>query len=566
MTGDSAVPGLTATRVTVRSALDGPLALFMVTALVSAGVAFDRDAALRKLALLVIGVAAYYGLREVYRPNNVAPGAPATWRVLWPGWLLLLAGVGVTGYMVATVEWSRYAVAWPSLVRLGTGLARWLGMGPVATTNPNIAGGALAVLLAPAATPAWHHWQARQWGSALAATALLLVVTAGVVVSGSRGAWLAAAAAGATALLWGAAGRLTAGRPTRRRQVVLGVALAAVLLPALTAAVVNGAALTAALAQLPAVNGTSRWALYRSMAVLALDYPLIGAGLGNFLMVAASYAFLTHVGFLGHAHNLYLDLMIEQGGLGLLAWLWLLATAAVLVWRSARAGGLPPLTGAAALALLVTALHGLVDDPLYSSLAAPLLFVPAALLPDLRQAGRRGWSRLWLAVLLVLPALGLGVLPAGRSWALSNWAAVAQGRSELAVYRWPEWPIQDAVRRADGLAQPVARYERALVLNPANASAARRLGQIALSLGAYEAAREHLATAYAARPWDTATQQLLGEALLVTGDVEAGARLWAGVPGAQGQLDVRAFWYGYIGDEGRAAVLRAAVMGRGGHE
>jgi hypothetical protein len=55
------------------------------------------------------------------------------------------------------------------------------------------------------------------------------------------------------------------------------------------------------------------------------------------------------------------------------------------------------------------------------------------------------------------------------------------------------------------------------------------------------------------------TRQLLGEALIVNGQVAEGQVQWEGLSNEQRQLDLRAFWYEYIGDAERAAWIRQAV-------
>jgi tetratricopeptide (TPR) repeat protein len=141
----------------------------------------------------------------------------------------------------------------------------------------------------------------------------------------------------------------------------------------------------------------------------------------------------------------------------------------------------------------------------------------------------------------------------------SNLGAVRQARAELAVYHWPEWPVQDAVRRALDMSQPIADFERALLLDPHNATANRRLGQIELSLGHYQAALEHLTLAYAVESESVTTRQLLGEALIVNGRLDEGRALWQDVSNDVGQLSLRAAWYRHIGDDVRATAIRRAM-------
>jgi tetratricopeptide (TPR) repeat protein len=230
-------------------------------------------------------------------------------------------------------------------------------------------------------------------------------------------------------------------------------------------------------------------------------------------------------------------------------------------WRTPVAGR-SPLAGAAVVALVVLSCHSLVEDAFYASRALLLLFVPLAFVaegePFRWPALPVSRTSVWVAgAALLLGALLLFWRPLSAVW-LANRAAIAQSRAELGVYRWPDWPIQDAVRREIDLSAVVADYERALSRNPDLVSANRRLGQIALSLGQYERARDLLAMAYARRP-DATTRQLYGEALLVTGDQAGGAALWREVRNTEGQLAIRRFWYRYLDDEQSAIRLHEAI-------
>jgi tetratricopeptide (TPR) repeat protein len=335
---------------------------------------------------------------------------------------------------------------------------------------------------------------------------------------------------------------------------------------------------------LPAVNGGSRNDLYRDGLALIQDYPVIGGGLNMFMMLHATYALLLHVGFSVHSHNMYLDLAIAQGlpGLFALLWIWVVFVMILLqagkltgeLWdKVANRGGWPFV--AAAMSLTVLATHGLLDDALYGTRASLLLFIPPAfsvsMLARLPQEqlifGEAPVSRpvirlanlaaggVFLAVLLLIL-----IVPRWRSNLISNLAAVRQSQVEMGTYSWPEWPIQDELRRQLDVGQSISGFERALALNPDNVSANRRLGMIELSLGEYEDALIHLQAAYAGASWDNASRQLLGEALIANGQVTDGAALWQSVNIAQRQLGVRLFWYQYIGDEQRVAWLEEGIV------
>jgi hypothetical protein len=69
----------------------------------------------------------------------------------------------------------------------------------------------------------------------------------------------------------------------------------------------------------------SRIALWRDSLPLIQDYFFTGSGLGATAMIYATYAYLLHVPYLYHAHNLYVQIALEQGVPALLAWLGLMA-------------------------------------------------------------------------------------------------------------------------------------------------------------------------------------------------------------------------------------------------
>jgi hypothetical protein len=241
--------------------------------------------------------------------------------------------------------------------------------------------------------------------------------------------------------------------------------------------------------------------------------------------------------------------------------------------RSGRQAGV---LAAAAVSLMTVALHGLVDDAFYGSRAVMLLFIPLAFSAT-RLAQWRALSRaeggafesgkltsLRRANLIAVGALAaalvlVALVPALRSYWWSNLAAISQSQTELGVYSWPEWPVQDELRRQLDVGPAAAAYERALSLNPNNIGANRRLAMIELSLGAYEKALHHLEQAYAGAAWDNAVRQLLGEALVVNGRVADGTALWQTVDNDQGQLELRRFWYRHIGDAQRLDWVEEAL-------
>jgi O-antigen ligase len=512
-----------------RTRFDLPLLLFLVSAAIGAWLAFDPEAASAKFWQIVGGVALFDSL--VFAPQQV--------RILDRKFspvraLLLLLPALIAGYSLLTNDWASQPGKIPALTPAMAWFGSWQPDLSADRLHANVAGGLIAALLPLQIAAAA--------GLALG-LALVGLAAVGLVMSASRGAWVALAIVGAVWLVW----RLW-GQGWRRRTWLILAGLVAI-------SCALGAAIVWNLGVLLGPGG--RLEVLRNSVDLALDYPFTGIGLGKgvFDMVYSSYVLIAHDPYIPHSHNLVLNIWLGQGLLGILAFIWLLVAAV-------QARGRSVLWRSAALASIgVMLIHGMVDDPFYSSSGVLLMFVPFAVLARnevgvaTEPAEQR--SRAILALGLALLLLAALLAPA-RAAFQANVGAILQTRAELSVYEWPKWPIQDALRRSSDvdLARAIARYQAALALDPANATANRRLGQIELSQGQYEAAREHLIAAYAAAPGQRATRHLLGESYALTGEPDRATVLWSELDIKRGQLAGRAWWYTHIGEKQHAEAIQ----------
>lgn len=228
---------------------------------------------------------------------------------------------------------------------------------------------ALALLLHARAheIPAWLKWLALGG---------LTAIGAGLVMSGSRGAWLGAGAAlGIVTVVHG-----------RRGQIVL---LIVILLIAL-AGTVGGAALVPdqvierITGILPLIGGLrtggdvrsvevtdanyanlERLAFWQAAADMWAEHPWLGVGIGNYQAAYPAYSLPKWRMSLGHAHNYYLNIAAETGLLGLCAYLvlWMM-----VIWKLARTALCAPSAYTKALALgalgvvVHASVHNLVDN------------------------------------------------------------------------------------------------------------------------------------------------------------------------------------------------------------
>ncbi len=320
-----------------------------------------------------------------------------------------------------------------------------------------------------------------------------------------------------------------------------------------------------------AIGGSviSRGELWQEALVIIEDYLFTGSGLGSTAMVFSTYLFLLHVPFLYHAYNLFLQITIEQGAPGTIGFVFMLLSAGLGLFSAYRSAYpqrqtlahgsyLHLVCSLTAIAMVSMIVHGMVDAGLYTSVLVFVIFFPLAFAMMLPQGApkpkRRGYheQRAYQYVAASLPfaaILALFMIPGLLSTYHANVGTFQQTRAELGEYRFPDWPIQDALRRDGEVDLALARqhFQDALESNPTNTTAHRRLGQIALSLGDYGLARQHLEMAYATSPEQRVTRQLLGEVYAAQGEVQAATDLWETVPNAFLQhLSVRQWWYSYI--------------------
>jgi O-antigen ligase len=337
-----------------RTGIDIPIALLLVAAAVTTVRGGHPGAPLR---FLLTAVAFFYLTVALLRGDRAARGA-----------LILVALVTVVvsgGTGVAQVAQDAHTTYYrdgltpvvSTAVRPDL-LPRAVGSFP----NPNLLAGHL-LLLGPVAALAGLAAATR--AVRVVTWALVALAYLGLVLTFSRAGVVAAAVAGALALV--------ALAPTLRRP--LAVVGAAVLLTLGVGGVVTDGAL---------LGGFGRPEAWRLATDVALANPLTGVGLARAgdAMTAAGDGTDTY----RHAHNLWLTWWVETGPLGLLAmiWiaLWLLAQAAGGAVRGSpyAAGGLAAAAGFFAFSL--------VDHPANAERIALASWFVAALIAAGRGEGR----------------------------------------------------------------------------------------------------------------------------------------------------------------------------------
>ncbi len=535
------------------------LVLFLASAFVGTLISYTPSAAWLTFALIVSGVALYVVFAVL--PDQIRIGSTS---VLLLRLILAILPLVVIVYFVLTNDWTYRLGKLPRLDPVLRWLAAWRLTLPGVRLDSNAFGGVVAALFPLQAAALVGSGRKLTWVGFV----LLAISAAGLLLSESRGAWMALAAVAGIWGLWklaGLAARQWAGNRPRQMQIVITASVLFIVI------LVGAGIVFSPFGQSVLQRRDDRLTVWHNSLDLAGDYPFTGVGLGGFDMAYSSYVVLLHVSYITHASNLYLDVWLEQGLAGLAAFAGLIVVSVLPVVESLSRGAPVSRWQIAAFASLgVVLLHGVVDDPFYGygGIAIPFLFVPFGLLarrenPQAIHSLSKSRSRV-ASVLggVTIILLAVAVLSPGvRSAFFANLGALRQTRAELSVYRWPTWSIQDELRRSNtiDLEPAIAFYETALAIDPHNATANRRLGQIELSRGQYDLAQQHLQAAYAAAPDQRATRQLLGEVYAIDGKIDQATALWNSIDVSAGQLDIRQWWYEQIGDAKDAELIKIAA-------
>jgi putative inorganic carbon (HCO3(-)) transporter len=330
-------------RLSLRTPLDWSLLLLLLAAAVSIQVSVFPEITRPQVFRLLLGIAIFYALANWCN-------SPRRMRIAVLG--LILAGLLLALGAPFIVAWATQKVPFiPSTFYRGFSLL------VSDTVHPNVIAGSLVLLLPLALAWLVFAWNDSTRYERILAGMASLFISIALVLTQSRGAWIAYGAAIIVlpALRW------------RWGWAILLLALVA-FIPMIY--VLGFTPLLELLAPGGAVGGIGERLEVWSRAIFMIqDFPFTGIGMGSFEKLADTLypLFLVAPGKIAHSHNLFLQVAVDLGIPGLVAWLAAFLVTCQSSWmvyqagRSANENYLAALGAGLLCAQVALAVHGLTD-------------------------------------------------------------------------------------------------------------------------------------------------------------------------------------------------------------
>jgi O-antigen ligase len=533
--------------------IHGAVVLFLISAAIGVWSAYLPAAAVDKFGMILAAVLLFYAVACQQRIN--------TWTIL--------AGVGLFGslfaiYFSLSYDWRLQAVDTALVNRVGV---IWMGYRPtihLPGVDDDIAGGIFAVLLPVVIPSVLYSLKSRRLFLFLYSSATSLLILAGLFLTGLRAAWVGIIVGTVLAFFILVLQNLMLRISARAFQVISvvlivmmiagGVGLLGVLSGELFPGIESSALYWAV---------RSRFHLFRNAWDLASDLFLLGGGLASFSGHYSRYILSIIPHFMSYSHNMYLDILIEQGIIGLASFLaivlacaWLLFTTRYNVRKLTYQDFLPIGVMVGLLTMLV---QGMFENSLYGMRGTPLLFLlPALVMLTLDREKRvnlqevfpvLGNRRRMKYVISTVLILSIGVTLVFHRTIIAQWHANL-GMIEMAKVELADWPHQLAGTHLylDGTIEGAEhRLRTALTYDSGNRTANYLLGRIAVERREFHTAIEHLEKAYAHDQRYYGIRKNLGYSYVFSGQIEAAHGLLDRISEAKEDMRLYNWWWGLQG-------------------
>ena len=533
-----------------RNPLNLPIAVFLLTALVGVWAAYDPQTALHKFLILLAGVLIFY----------VVSGLEAQ-RIYWFYGLVSLTALVFAAYFLLSNDWVTQPADFGLINRIGES---WMAIRvslPLTFDNANIPAGILAMMLPWVAAYVWYAQVNLPHLSRWLGWTSLTVVLVAIFMSSSRAVW-GALAAGLAAWAWWEICNRGAPRFKRNPHKLFFASTAIISIAWLFY-------ITYVLSQFHTIttivpggpSGVIRAKLYHQTTDLIPDFWLTGGGLQSFAGLYSQYILDIPYLYFKYAHNLWLDIALEQGTFGILSFLIIYGWTAIKLYQMLILSKTQSLTDRLILYSLLVAIfvfvgHGFVDDAIYGISGTPFLFIIPGLLASLEQKyakvpasggqalsiSKRLGVKPAVAVFIILALVGISfsTIPVLKGAVQANLGAVKMAKLELAGFPLGSW--EDGLSGSDFDVEKDI-FHLALESDPSQRTANHGLGRIAMQDGEFQDAVKYLSRAHMKDPNHTGIRKSLGFAYVWTGDFDKAFSLIHFYPEAAGELESYCTWW-----------------------
>lgn len=538
-----------------RSGFEIPLLIFIITAGIGVWAAYDKQAAEEKF--WIIGVATIIFVALVGQPKANIGGVAG---------LVGMMGVIIAFYFVLGNDWNLQSSDLGVINRVGRWIMNFRPVVEIPPLPPNFAGGMLAMIAPISLLYAYYSWGKRDRQMAILSGIMGLLVLAGLILTSSRGAFLALLTGGVIWLIWRSSLYISQ-RIKRSVLLIFLIILSIIAVPAVWFVSGYPGGFIALLDRLPGLaSGESRLDLAISATKLIEDYPFTGGGLRSFPGLFSQYIMVTPYFLFAYSHNFYLDIILEQGFLGGLALLVVFFGSALILAKRILVDQedhqLKILGEAVIIGLIVILVHGLVDDALYGDLGTPLLLLLPGMavmlvlswqptVVDSEQAKNasdtvRDYESLqkklfYGGAFFVIIVIGYLIY---QRQILASWYANI-GAVEMSRWELQGWPLDKW--NADPDVSPVAsaetKFSRALSFNAHERTSRHRQGLIAMQRRDFGTASEELEWAYELDREHRGIRKSLGYAYVWEGKLDDAHALLEEIDEAEYEMGVYTWWW-----------------------
>jgi len=527
-----------------RTNFDIWVALFLLTAVVGIWVAYNQRYAIQKFLFILGAIVLFYAIARQPKRN------------LW----IVIAGMGgigglITAIFYLTQDLSRFPADLAFMNQINQ---KWMEIRPVVNAesivddrfvNPNIIGGIVALLFPMMVAIALKSWKKNKKKQAVFMFILAIFSLLILFVTSSRAAWFALLAG---LFIWILLNTKAVKNIILQRSYLLTVfVLFVIVFGALTPSLI-GNRLISNLSDpyQSAPSFISRLGIAKDTLYLLADFPFTGGGLGSFAGLYSQYILVIPYFMFSYSHNLYLDLALEQGILGLVFW----AIITVLVAENLRFELIHRvkhnrdiiIESSIYASLMVVLFHGIADDSIYSyTWGLPFLFI----LPGLSFVilkGKQRPSPVAIKPMYVLP--GIAVLatfilvfhaPIIAAWE-ANLGAISMSKVELAS--WPTGSWTTGSNSLD-LTKSESFFLDARDYQSMNSTANFRLGLIEVYRGDFQTASNYLEASFAYKPNHRGIIKSLGYCYTWLGEYNKAADLLLQIPEAKEEMQNYIWWW-----------------------